>query len=100
MSEIIWIIVSIVMGLALGLFFYGGLYWTVKKGLTAKHPGLIFSGSLFLRIAVTLWGFLWVSQGHISRILACLAGFLVIRGISLYYERGSHRKRMLQEGRE
>ena len=38
-----------VAGALLGAFFFGGLWWTVQKGVTSEQPALWFLGSLLLR---------------------------------------------------
>ena len=63
----------------LGVFFFGGLWWTVQKGVTSESPAVWFLGSLLLRTGVILAGFYFVSQGHWSRLVACLLGFLIAR---------------------
>ena len=72
-------IVSFLWGVAFSLFFFGGLAWTVKRGLTARNPALIFFFSFVVRFSVVLGGLLLVSSGQIERIAACLAGFIVAR---------------------
>jgi len=66
-------------GTALGLFFYGGLYWTLRRGIESRMPALWFSGSLLLRNALVLSGFYAISGGDWRRIVACLPGFLLAR---------------------
>ena len=65
----------------LGVFFFGGLWWTVQKGVTSERPAVWFLGSLLLRTSLILAGFYFVSQGHWSRLVACLLGFLIARVI-------------------
>jgi heme A synthase len=36
----------------LGVIFFGGLWWTVRKGLSSKRPALCFFGSLLLRTSM------------------------------------------------
>ncbi len=66
-------------GVFLGAFFFGGLWWTVRRGASSKWPALLFLGSLLLRTGVTLAGFYLVSSGHWERLLACILGFTVAR---------------------
>jgi F1F0 ATPase subunit 2 len=68
-------------GALLGAFFFGGLWWTVQQGVTSQRPAVLFLGSLLLRTAVVLIGFYFVSQGHWSRLVACLVGFFMARVI-------------------
>jgi F1F0 ATPase subunit 2 len=66
-------------GLFLGAFFFGGLWWTVRKGLSAAQPALWFLFSLLLRTALTLAAFYLVAAGDWRRLLVCLAGFVAAR---------------------
>ena len=68
-------------GAALGVVFFGGLWWTVRKAVTSGQPALWFFGSVLLRMAIALAGFYFVSDGHWERLLACLLGFVIARFI-------------------
>lgn len=70
---------AVVSGLVLGLFYFGGLWLTVRKLAASKRPGMLMLGSFVLRLLVTLCGFCLVMDGSWERILACLAGFLGTR---------------------
>ncbi len=76
-------------GLLLGAIFFGGLWWTVRKGLTAKQPALWFLGSTLLRMGIALAGFYFVGRGDWKRLLACLAGFVVARFFVTWLTRDS-----------
>ncbi|MDD5393881.1 MAG: ATP synthase subunit I [Thiothrix sp.] len=66
-------------GAALGVFFFGGLWWTVRKGATANNPAVWFMGSFLLRTGLTLGGFYAVGAGDWQRLLAALLGFALAR---------------------
>jgi len=66
-------------GIFLGALFFGGLWWTTRKGLVADSPVLWFLGSLILRNGITVTGFYFVTHGDWHRALACLCGFFVAR---------------------
>jgi F1F0 ATPase subunit 2 len=66
-------------GAALGVFFFGGLWWSVQRGLRSPRPALWFAASLLLRISVTLAGFYGLAGSHWQRWLLCLFGFVVAR---------------------
>lgn len=70
---------SLAAGLLLGAFFFGGLWWTVRKGVSSTRPAYWVFGSLLLRTGITLAGFYWVSDGHWKRLLGCLVGFILAR---------------------
>jgi F1F0 ATPase subunit 2 len=79
MHEAVTLVSAGVAGLLLGGFFFGGLWWTVRKGVTARRPALLFMLSLVLRTTVAVAGFYVVGDGHWQRLLACLFGFVLAR---------------------
>lgn len=66
-------------GALLGAFFFGGLWWTVRRGASSPRPALWFSGSLLLRMSVAVAGFYFVAGGRPERLLLCLLGFVLAR---------------------
>jgi F1F0 ATPase subunit 2 len=66
-------------GVLLGAVFYGGLWWTVRRGLLSRQPAAWFLTSLVARTAVALLGFYAVFRGDWRRLVACLAGFVLAR---------------------
>lgn len=70
---------TLFMGIVLGTFFYGGLWWTVQKVAASKRPGVLLVGSFITRAAIVLGAFLLVAQGGWRGVLACFLGFLVAR---------------------
>jgi F1F0 ATPase subunit 2 len=79
MDELVTLSLPLAAGLLLGAMFFGGLWWTVQKGVSAKNPALWFFGSLLLRMSIALAGFYFVSGGHWDRMLVCLFGFVTAR---------------------
>jgi hypothetical protein len=62
MNETMMMALAWGLGAMLGVVFFGGLWWTVRKSLYSKHPALwIFSGR------------------HWGRLLLCLLGFIAAR---------------------
>src|SRR5271165_7316899 len=79
MNDILALALAFFGGALLGTFFFGGLWWTVQKGVASERPALWFLGSLLLRTGVILAGFYSVSQGHWTRLAVCVLGFLIAR---------------------
>ena len=79
MNEALSLAPAMVAGVLLGVMFFGGLWWTVRKGFSSKQPALWFFASLLLRISIALAGFYFVSGGHWERLLVCLFGFVLAR---------------------
>ena len=80
-NEILTGILVLLAGAGLGAFFFGGLWWTVQKGLSSKRPALLFVGSLLLRSGVVLAGFYFMAGDSWERMAACLLGFIIMRTI-------------------
>ncbi len=79
MNDLLPLLFAGAAGLLLGAIFFGGLWWTVRKGLTARQPALWFFGSTLLRTGIALAGFYFVGRGDWRRLLACLLGFVIAR---------------------
>jgi F1F0 ATPase subunit 2 len=79
MNESLSLASALISGVLLGAMFYGGLWWTVRQGVSSKRAALWFLGSLLLRMGVALAGFYFVSAGHWQRLLLCLFGFVLAR---------------------
>lgn len=77
------LVIAALAGFALGAMFFGGLWWTARRGATSPWPALWFLGSLVLRMGITLPGFLVVAGGHWQRMLTCLIGFLLARAVAV-----------------
>lgn len=79
MNETLSLISALVAGFLLGVIFFGGLWWTIQKGLSSRQPALWFLGSLLLRTGTVLVGFYYASGNHWERLFICLPGFIVAR---------------------
>ena len=83
MSETLALVSALVLpllaGVLLGMFFFGGLWWTIRRGVSSKLPAALFFFSLLLRTGIALAGFYFVARGDWRRVLACLVGFMLGR---------------------
>ena len=68
-------------GLALGAFFFGGLWWTVLHVSTFRRPALSVLASMMLRTSLTVAGIYLVVGGQWQRLMICLLGFVVSRAL-------------------
>jgi len=87
MNETLSLVMALLAGMLLGAIFFGGLWWTVQKGLSSRRPELWFLGSLLLRTSTAVAGFYFVSGGHWERLLVCLLGFVIVRRIVMQLTR-------------
>lgn len=97
MNEIMSLIPALVAGVLLGAMYFGGLWWTIQRGILSKRPGLWFVSSLLLRTSITLAGFYFIARGHWERLLLCLFGFFVARLIVERLTRVTHKPACLEQ---
>lgn len=83
---------SLLAGIALGIFFFGGLWTTVRHGMTSDRPALWFLGSFVLRLAVLLAGlYLVMRYGRAAGSLAALVGIIAARVLTIRMARRTSR---------
>jgi len=83
MIEWLGLVGSLMVGLGLGVVFFGGLWLTLGRLPSARQPALLMLGSLLGRMALVLLGFYAVLRldetGGLQRVLACLVGLILAR---------------------
>lgn len=79
MSDVAILSGSLLAGVLIGAFFFGGLWWTIQKSLTSNNPALWFFGSTLLRTGFAVAGFYFTSRGDWRNLLVCLLGFVIAR---------------------
>ncbi|ERM82257.1 hypothetical protein P872_18920 [Rhodonellum psychrophilum GCM71 = DSM 17998] len=94
MDEIINFAWGFIGGWVLGIFFFGGLWWTVNKAIAAKKPGFWFIGSFLVRTSITVFGFYYLSQGSWQTVLFGILGFLIARHLILHSTKPSEEKQI------
>ena len=79
MSMYVSLSLAVLAGSVLGAFFFGGLWWTIRRGLSSTRPVSWFFGSLLLRTGMVLIGFYYLLGDDWRRLLAGLLGFVIGR---------------------
>jgi len=97
MNETLTLVLTLVTGVLLGAMFFGGLWWTVRKGVSSKQPAFWFFGSLLLRTSIALAGFYFIARGHWERMLVCLLGFVMARLIVIRLTRAAEKPTYLAQ---
>jgi F1F0 ATPase subunit 2 len=92
MNEISNLIWPFIVGLVLGIVFFGGLWFTVKKIITSKMPALLMMGSFIFRIGIVLAGFYFIGLGDWKKVGMCLIGFIAARFAVIYYTKSVDEK--------
>lgn len=75
MTDAVWVIFAMIVGFALGLGYFTGLWAMVRRLPTARHPALLTVVSLAARLAVAAGVFYAIGAGDWRRFLAAGLGF-------------------------
>ena len=97
MNEALILVLAWAAGGVLGAVFFGGLWWTVRKGVSSKKAALWFIVSLVLRMSLALIGFYVIAAGHWERLLLCLLGFVTARLVVTWLTRAAGRTACLTQ---
>lgn len=89
-----WILLA---GVGIGLFYFGGLWLTVRQLTKTKYPGLLFLGSFVGRTAVSLAGFYWAMANQWERAVLLVVGFLLARLFTVHYWGACYKKDLDQQ---
>ncbi len=79
MNEFLQLLFALIQGALLGLFFFAGLWWTVRKLGSSKQVALLFLGSMLLRTTVVIVGFYFILGDNWQHLLVGLLGFVIAR---------------------
>jgi len=74
---------SLAVGIALGLAYFAGLWWTSRRVTGMGQPGLLLLGSFAVRAALLLGGWWLATGGHPVGTALFMAGFLISRRFML-----------------
>jgi F1F0 ATPase subunit 2 len=94
MNDVVALSLALMAGVLIGTLFFGGLWWTVQKGLTSNHPALWFLTSTLLRMSFAVTGFYFIAHGDWQKLLVCLVGFfiarIVVTRLTRNFKEGNH----------
>jgi len=73
------ILLAFLAGTAVGAFFFGGLWWTVRRLAASERPARLTLASFAVRTALAVTAFYFVMGGHWERLASALLGVLLVR---------------------
>lgn len=76
---------ALLAGALLGVFFFAGLWWTVRQLKSTQHVALLFIASLLFRSAIVIAGFYFIAGDNGYHLLAGLLGFMLVRLMATRY---------------
>jgi F1F0 ATPase subunit 2 len=97
MNETLRLMLALATGVLLGAIFFGGLWWTIQKGVSSKWSALWFFGSLLVRTSMVLAGFYFIARGHWQRLIVGLIGFVIARFIVTRITQSAEKQTYLEQ---
>ena len=76
---------SFLVGIVLGIVYFGGLYLTNKKIPKGKNPALLMFLSITLRMIILLGGLYFVFDRDFIKLLVAIAGIFISKYIIVYF---------------
>jgi len=81
MIELSLLALGLVFGAVLGIFYFGGLWLTLRHLPNSRQPALLTFGSFLGRSLVCLLGFYLVSGSGLGVLIFGLVGFILAKVI-------------------
>jgi len=70
---------SVLGGCCLGVFYFGGLWWTIGRTQSAGHPVMFYLASLLVRSFVVLVSLFLILQTGVIAMLAAMVAMIGVR---------------------
>ena len=80
------LLAAFVAGVAIGMFYFGGLWLTMRQIPRASQPQLLMGVSFVGRVGLTFLAFYVVAGSHWQRLLACFLGFFLLRTVLMRWQ--------------
>lgn len=80
-SQILEHALVLAAGMLTGIFYFGGLWLTVRRVISARRPALLMLASFAVRTGIALTLFYFIMAGSWLRLVVSMAGFLIMRQI-------------------
>jgi F1F0 ATPase subunit 2 len=82
-SELTSIPLTLTIGLAAGVLYFAGLWWTVQKLTRVRRPAVLTLASFLFRTVGVVAVFAITTQGRWEQLIMCLIGFFAARIVFL-----------------
>lgn len=84
LNNLVILVMMFVLGALIAALYLSSLWLTVRRIHRGRHPALWLLSSLVVRMGLLLIAFYFiVGDGHWERLLAALAGFVILRTIAI-----------------
>ena len=78
---------ALLAGVILGVFYFAGLWWTVRQLGSSQYIALLFMVSMLFRTGTVIVGFYFILGDNWLRLVVGLVGFMLVRVMATRYLR-------------
>jgi F1F0 ATPase subunit 2 len=78
-DHLLYYFIALLAGASVGFFYFGGLWWTVRRLSRSSRPALWSVGSFWIRSLVSLVVFYIIMGGRPEQLLLAILGFTAVR---------------------
>lgn len=96
-TDVLVLILVFAAGVLLGVVFFGGLRWTVRRGIRSPRPALWFFCSFLIRMVFLLAALYFLSGGSPIRLLLLGVGILLARSLVLRWTQSPGKKSLPEQ---
>ena len=72
-------LLPLMSGILLGLFYFGGLWWTIGRMGRTENPMSFYLVSLAVRLAILLLSFFFFLNVGVFHLIVAFVGFMIAR---------------------
>lgn len=76
-------LIALAGGAACALFYFGGLWLTLRHTLDARHPAVLVVLSFWARTAIVAAAIFMLTDGRLDRLAFCVLALLAMRAVLL-----------------
>ncbi|MDD2453369.1 MAG: ATP synthase subunit I [Synergistaceae bacterium] len=96
-TDVLMLILVFAAGVLIGLVFFGGLWWTILRGIGSPRPALWFFGSFLVRMVFLLTALYYLSGGAWIRLILLGSGILLARSLVLLWTNSLGKKSLPEQ---
>jgi len=79
------VFIALLTGAMLGVFYFAGLWWTVRQLSSSQYVALLFMFSMLCRTSIVIIGFYFILGDNWQSLVTGLVGFIFVRLITTLY---------------
>ena len=77
------LLAALAMGIACAALYFFGLWFTIHRIGSSRRPFGLMVSSFMIRAGLLIMAIYWIMDGHVERLIVCMAAFVLVRNLSV-----------------